>query len=110
MDEKEVENYRVAGRIASEVREWSREFVVPGAKALDIAKTIESRIIEKGGAIAFPVNVCINDVTAHYTPKYNDGTMLGNPTLSQWILASMWTDTSQTPHTRWTFQRNMRRL
>jgi len=81
MDEKEVENYRVAGRIASEVREWSREFVVPGAKALDIAKTIESRIIEKGGAIAFPVNVCINDVTAHYTPKYNDGTMLGKSDL-----------------------------
>lgn len=76
MDEKELESYRKAGNIASEVREWSRELVKPGAKALDIAEKIEARIIEKGGMLAFPVNVCINDVTAHYSPKFNDETKL----------------------------------
>ncbi len=76
MDEKELENYRKAGKIASNVREWSRELVSPGAKALDIAEKIEAKILEMGGMIAFPVNVCINDVTAHYSPKYNDETRL----------------------------------
>jgi methionyl aminopeptidase len=76
MDEKELENYRKAGKIASEVREWSRELVKGGAKALDIAEKTEAKILEMGGMIAFPVNVCINDVTAHYTPKFNDLTQL----------------------------------
>lgn len=76
MDEKELENYRKAGKIASEVREWSRELVKSGAKALDIAEKTEAKILEMGGMIAFPVNVCINDVTAHYTPKFNDLTQL----------------------------------
>ncbi len=76
MDDKELENYRKAGKIASEVREWSHELVSPGAKALDIAEKVEARILEKGALIAFPVNVCINDVTAHYTPRFNDETRL----------------------------------
>ena len=76
MDDKELENYRKAGKIASEVREWSHELVKPGAKALDIAEKVEAKILEMGALIAFPVNVCINDVTAHYTPRFNDETRL----------------------------------
>jgi len=72
MEPKDIECYRKAGKIASEVREWSKELVKSNAKALDIAEKIEARIKYAGGGIAFPVNVCINDVTAHYTPKYND--------------------------------------
>ncbi len=72
MEPKELESYRKAGKIASEIREWSRELVKNNAKALDIAEKIEAKIIEAGAGIAFPVNVCINDVTAHYSPKYND--------------------------------------
>lgn len=76
MDEKELAAYRTAGRIAREVRDWSRSLVVPGANIFDIAEQIESRILEKKGELAFPVNVCINDVTAHYTPKYKDSITL----------------------------------
>jgi methionyl aminopeptidase len=76
MEETELENYRKAGKIASEAREWSRELVKPGAKALDIAEKLEARITGNGGLLAFPVNVCINDVTAHYSPKFNDETTL----------------------------------
>jgi methionyl aminopeptidase len=76
MEPKELESYRKAGKIASEVREWSRELVKSEAKILDIAEKVEAKIKELGGEIAFPVNVCINDVTAHYTPKYDDETKL----------------------------------
>lgn len=64
--------YREAGKISIKVREWSKELVKPGAKILDIAEGIENKIKGLGGEIAFPVNICINDITAHYTPKYND--------------------------------------
>lgn len=66
-----MEEYREAGKIASEVREWSRKLVKPGAKALDVAESVEARILEKA-EIAFPCNVSLNDIAAHYTPSYND--------------------------------------
>jgi methionyl aminopeptidase len=50
--------------------------VKPGAKILDVAEEIEKNIVEAGGSIAFPVNICINDVTAHYTPRLNDEIVL----------------------------------
>lgn len=71
-----MENYRKAGGIAKAVREWSRSLVKPGTKILDIAEKIEAKIAEKAD-MAFPVNICVNDVTAHYTPKYDDETLLG---------------------------------
>jgi methionyl aminopeptidase len=67
-----LEEYRKAGKIASEVREWSKSLINPGAKALDIANAIEEKIKEKGAGIAFPCNVSLNDVAAHYTPNAKD--------------------------------------
>ena len=64
-----LEEYKKAGAIASEVREWSKSLVKPGARALDIAEKIEARIKDKGAGIAFPCNVSLNDVAAHYTPS-----------------------------------------
>ncbi len=76
MDDETLEKYKKAGEIAIEVREWSKGLVKDGVKLLDIADKVEARIIEKGGEIAFPTNVCINDITAHYTPKYNDDSVI----------------------------------
>ena len=72
MEAVELEKYRTAGKIAREVREWSSSLVAPNARIFDIAEQVEAKILESGGQLAFPVNVCINDVTAHYTPKLND--------------------------------------
>ena len=33
---------------------------------------LESKIKELGGKPAFPVNLCINEIAAHYTPTHND--------------------------------------
>ena len=41
-------------------------------KYLELAEFVENEIIELGGAIAFPCNVSVNEVTAHYTPHAND--------------------------------------
>ncbi len=76
MKEKELTAYRQAGKIASEVRKWSKSLIKKDALVLDIADKIEEKITDKGARIAFPVNVCLNDVAAHYTPKFNDETTL----------------------------------
>lgn len=73
MEKEVLEKYMLAGRIAAQVREESKNFVVPGASLMDIAEKIESSIKEKGGLPAFPVNLSMNDEAAHYTPVPADG-------------------------------------
>lgn len=72
MDEKEFENYVKAGKICAEVREWSKGIVKKGKKVLDIAEEVEKRIVELGGKVAFPANVSMNEIAAHYTPTIGD--------------------------------------
>jgi len=61
-----------AGEIAKKIKLEFKDKIKKGDKLLDIAENIENRIIELGGAPAFPVNLSINEIAAHYTPTYND--------------------------------------
>ncbi|MEM7819804.1 MAG: type II methionyl aminopeptidase [Candidatus Aenigmatarchaeota archaeon] len=72
MEEEILQKYLLAGKIASEVREESKKIVEPGIKLLKLAEKIETLIKEKGGLPAFPVNISINDIAAHYTPTNID--------------------------------------
>jgi methionyl aminopeptidase len=63
-----------AGKIASEVREWIKPQIKKDMLLLEIAEKIENRIRELGGKPAFPVNLSINDIAAHYTPSFDDET------------------------------------
>jgi len=60
--------YKKAGRIAKEVREEATKIVMEGASVLQVCETIEKLIRDKGGRLAFPCNICINEVAAHYSP------------------------------------------
>lgn len=71
-----VADYKKAGKIARDVREWSTSLLKEGAKILSIADSIEAEIIKKGAGIAFPVNLSINDTAAHDTAMYNDPRVL----------------------------------
>jgi methionyl aminopeptidase len=75
MNDEELNKYREAGKIIAEIREWSKSLVKPGTRIEDIADKIEAKISEKAG-IAFPVNVSLNHVAAHYAPKFKDETVL----------------------------------
>jgi len=61
-----------AGKIASEVKAYAKSFIQPGMPLLEIAEKIEAKIIELGGLPAFPVNLSINEIAAHYTPSHDD--------------------------------------
>ncbi len=65
-----------AGRIAKIVREEAAKMVKPGMKLVDLAEHIENRIRELGGEPAFPTNLSINEIAAHYTPVVNDKTIV----------------------------------
>ncbi len=61
-----------AGKISSEVKKYARSFIKKDMPLLEIAEKIENKIIELGGKMAFPTNLSINNIAAHYTPSYDD--------------------------------------
>ena len=77
MDEKTYNNYITAGRILKETRDETKKSIIPGASLLETAEKIENTIRKKGGSVAFPANISINDIAAHYTPNENEKTVFG---------------------------------
>jgi len=71
-DETNKTDILKAGEIAKQVREFARSIVVKDKKLLEIAEAVEAKIVELGGEPAFPVNLSINEIAAHYTPSYDD--------------------------------------
>ncbi|ASI99796.1 type II methionyl aminopeptidase [Thermococcus celer] len=65
-----------AGEIARQVKKEVSGMIKPGAKLYDIAEFVEKRIVELGGKPAFPCNLSLNEIAAHYTPYKGDGTVL----------------------------------
>ena len=71
-----MENYVEAGKIAREAREYGKKLVKENVKLLDIAEKIEEKIRELKGTCAFPVDVSVNEIAAHYSPRLNEETKL----------------------------------
>jgi len=72
MEEETLNKYIKAGEIAAKVRDYGCRLVKIDALVVDIAEKIEKKISELGAKSAFPVNISINDVAAHYHPALND--------------------------------------
>ena len=79
--EEYVKKYLKAGRIASRVREEALRIVKPGVKIIDVCEKLEGMIKELGGKPAFPVNVSINEIAAHYTSPIGDESVIPYPSL-----------------------------
>src|SRR3989344_1896379 len=63
-----------AGEITKEIKIFARGFIKKNLSLLEIAERIETKMIALGGRPAFPVNLSIDNIAAHYTPSYNDET------------------------------------
>lgn len=66
------EKYKLAGKIAREARDLGIGLAEERIRVLDLVEEMEGLIREKGAKPAFPVNVAIDHVAAHYTPKSDD--------------------------------------
>jgi methionyl aminopeptidase len=72
LTDQELESYRKAGKTLAEVREEIRPLVKVGASILELAEKAEELVRQKGAKPAFPCNICINEVAAHYSPVAGD--------------------------------------
>jgi len=75
-DEEALEKLRTSGKILSKTREEMKKFVREDMPILEICEKAERLIREKGGKPAFPCNVSINEIAAHYTSPPNDKTKI----------------------------------
>lgn len=64
-----------AGKIAKQVKEYAKSIIKKDVPLLEIANKIEAKIVELGGKPAFPTNLSINEIAAHYTPSHDDETL-----------------------------------
>ncbi len=75
-DEIEEEKLLRAGRIAKKVLDYAINITKPGVPVIEICNQVEKRIIELGGKPAFPCNVSIDDIAAHYSSPIEDKTVI----------------------------------
>jgi methionyl aminopeptidase len=71
-DQEALDKFRLSGKILRETREEMRNFVRENMPIIQVCEKAEALIREKGGKPAFPCNVSINEVAAHYTSPPND--------------------------------------
>lgn len=71
-DKEVLEKFRLSGKILRETREEMRGFVQESMPIIQVCEKAEALIREKSGKPAFPCNVSINEITAHYTSPPND--------------------------------------
>lgn len=62
-----IDKWRKAGKIAGEALEYGRSLIVKGASYVEVSDKIEAKIKELGGEPAFPAQMSLNEVAAHFT-------------------------------------------
>lgn len=71
-----IDSYIKAGKIVSKIRTDASKMIKEGCLVLDLVEYVESEILKQDAEIAFPCNVSINEVAAHYTSPANDKTVI----------------------------------
>jgi len=69
VSEETIKKLLEAGRIASEARDFGARIAEPGRRASEVCERVENLMVERGAKPAFPCNISINEVAAHYTPS-----------------------------------------
>ena len=64
-----------AGMIAAEALKYGKGLIKIGASLLDVTEKIEETIANLGGRCAFPINISINHIAAHYSSFPDDKTI-----------------------------------
>jgi len=66
------EQYRKSGTIVREVKPLVESAVRPGTRFLDVCDLVRKEVEGRGGRLAFPTGIGVNEVTAHYAPQEGD--------------------------------------
>jgi len=71
-----IESYIESGKIVSKIRSEASKMITDGTLVIDLVEYVESEILKSGAEIAFPCNVSLNEIAAHYTSPAGDETVI----------------------------------
>ena len=71
-DSHALDSFKRSGDIVAQLRRSVPSMAKPGVPAIKVCEDLEERMRNLGGKPAFPVNVGINEVAAHYTSPPGD--------------------------------------
>jgi len=69
------EQYKISGKITSEVKSLVPKEVRPGVSFLEVCDFVRREVESRGGRLAFPTGIGVNQVTAHYAPLDGDASV-----------------------------------
>ncbi len=72
INEEDKDNAIIAGKIAAKAIIYGKSIIQPGIKIVDALDKIEQYIKENNGEMAFPAQVSLNNVAAHFCPLAED--------------------------------------
>lgn len=81
MNKDEIEDWVNAGRLARNILKKAISIVKPGEKIIKICEFIEKEIIKRNAKPAFPANVSVNHIAAHYTSPPTDASRIPSKAL-----------------------------
>ncbi len=82
MNQEIIEKYKKAGKIAADVLAFGKELIKKDAKILDVCNKIEEKIFELGAKPAFPVQISMNEIAAHFCPDNDCQQIFSNQLVS----------------------------
>ncbi len=78
MEQEILDKLKKAGSIAAQARDFGKSLIKKGNSLLESTKKIEKKILDLGGKMAFPPQMSMDDVAAHYYPAYDDKTVFSD--------------------------------
>lgn len=72
MNKRYKEDFIHAGLLAGQVRAYGKALIKPGASYNDVISKIHQKIIDLGARAAFPPQIALNHVAAHFLPQPNE--------------------------------------
>ncbi len=78
MEAEELEKRKRACSISAVALEYGRKLVKKNARMLDVCDAIDEKIRSMGAKPAFPSQISLNHIAAHYCCSYDDSIILGS--------------------------------
>jgi methionyl aminopeptidase len=72
---EQLKKIKKAGKIAATARDYGASLIKVGAYLLEVTEKIEKKIKDLGGDFAFPPQISLNDIAAHYCAEPKDETI-----------------------------------
>ena len=69
MISEDIEKWRKAGKLARDALNYGKALIQKNAPMLDVTNKIEQFVIDNKGKLAFPTNLAVNNIGAHWTPS-----------------------------------------